>query len=193
VSEPSRKDLVDASIPDFFRRLQQSLEEIDHEAVRSAVSALVEARAGRHTVYVIGNGGSAATAAHLASDLHAAHAARRLRAISLSDNVAVLTATANDRGWENVFTEQLTGAMEAGDVLVAISASGDSENVVRALELAREQGVVSIGLLGFGGGRARGIADHPIVVSSRDYGVVESVHSALSHLIAACFRRHVAG
>jgi D-sedoheptulose 7-phosphate isomerase len=192
-TNPARNELVDAFVPDFLRRVHAALDEIDLDAVSAIVSLLVSALRDDRHVYVLGNGGSASTASHLASDLHAAaRGGRRLRVTSLCDNVAVLTATANDHGWHDVFVDQLEGRIDEGDVVIALSASGESENVLRALDFAREASAASVAFLGFGGGAARERADYSVVLSSRDFGVVESVHASLAHLVAAFFRRHVA-
>jgi D-sedoheptulose 7-phosphate isomerase len=188
VPGPSRSDARQ-----FLDELSATLEEIDLGVVEAAVDVLMEAHTARKSVYVMGNGGSAATAGHFAADLHAASRGnKRLRVQALSDNVALLTALANDLGYENVFAEQLASNLCEADVVILISASGDSENVVRAARMARERDAKLIGLFGFGGGRAMSLVDLALVVSSRDFGVVESAHAALEHLVSGCFRRRLA-
>lgn len=178
----------------FLGEFAQALAEVPVEQVEAAVRALASAHAAEKAVYLMGNGGSAATASHFACDLHAAaRGSKRLRVTSLNDNVPLLTALANDLGYENVFCEQLMGSLAADDVVILLSASGDSENIVRAARFGRQTGALTIGLFGFGGGRASTLVDHAIVVSSRDFGVVESVHNALEHLISSSFRREIAG
>ena len=191
-NKPPAHDLQDAFVADFLRRVQAGLDEIEPREVDAIVDVLLAAHRGGHTVYLAGNGGSAATASHFGSDLHAVFRGhRRFRVSVLSDSVSVLTATANDHGWENVFADQLLGRVEPGDVVMILSASGESENVLRALEVGREQGAATVVIAGFGGGAATELADRCIVLSSHDYGVVESVHASLAHVIAACLRRHV--
>lgn len=191
-NKPPAHDLQDAFVADFVRRVQAGLDEIDPRDIDAIVDVLLVAHRGGHTVYLAGNGGSAATASHFGSDLHAVFRGhRRFRVSVLSDSIPVLTATANDHGWDNVFADQLAGRVEPGDVVMMLSASGASENVLRALDLAREQGAATVMIAGFGGGSAAELADRCIVLSSHDYGVVESIHATLAHVIAACLRRHV--
>jgi D-sedoheptulose 7-phosphate isomerase len=178
---------------EFLDQLASALDELDLGIVENVVDVLLEAHAAGKSVYILGNGGSAATAGHFAADLHGAtRGNKRLRVQALSDNVALLTALANDLGYENVFAEQLASNLADGDVVILLTASGDSENVVRAARMARERNATAIGLIGFGGGRSAGLVDLALTVSSRDFGVVESTHCALEHLISSCFRRRLA-
>jgi D-sedoheptulose 7-phosphate isomerase len=178
---------------EFLSLVAAALGEIDADVLEAVVNRLLVAHVAGKSAYVLGNGGSAATASHLACDLHAAVRGRAgLRVASLCDNVPLLTALANDHGYENVFTEQLHGLLDAGDVVIALSASGNSENVLRALRFAREHGATTVALLGFGGGAAATLAEHAAVMSSTDFGIVESVHATLVHLISASFKQRVA-
>ena len=146
-------------------------------------------------VFTLGNGGSASTASHMAADIAkntiAPHM-RRFRVLSLNDNTALLTALANDLGYENVFKEQLQNLIRPGDLLIAISGSGDSPNVVNALRYAREQCAEIVGLLGFDGGEAASLADVAIVVPSKHYGIVEDVHLIINHIIVDYFQSKLA-
>jgi D-sedoheptulose 7-phosphate isomerase len=117
---------------------------------------------------------------------------RRFRIMSLSENASIVTALANDLGYENVFVEQLSNLIRAGDVLIVISASGNSPNVIKAIEYARAQSAEVVGLLGFDGGRAAELADLPIVVGSWDYGIVEDVHLIINHILVEHFRARLA-
>ena len=143
------------------------------------------------TVYVAGNGGSAATAAHWANDL--IKAARRsggppIRAIALGDNVAAVTALANDEGYEHVFSGQLETLGRPDDLLVVISASGNSPNLVRAVEMARCRGIGTVGLLGFDGGLLKSMVDIAVWVQTKKgaYELAEDCHSAICHALARC-------
>jgi phosphoheptose isomerase len=170
---------------EFLATLHGALDEIDAGAVEAAARSIAEAWREDRRVFAVGNGGSAATASHFVCDLHGvARGSRRLNAISLTDNAPLLTALANDLGYERAFSEQVAAYVRARDVVVVLSASGDSENVVQAVAAAKAAGARTIGILGFGGGRAVGLVDVAIVTSSRHYGVVESVHSAVAHLLA---------
>jgi D-sedoheptulose 7-phosphate isomerase len=149
-------------------------------------------------VFLIGNGGSASTASHMACDLakniypaNPLAGIRRFRVLSLTDNVALITALANDCGYDRVFAEQLSYFVRPDDLVIAISASGNSPNVVEALVAARAAGARTAALLGFDGGRARDLADSAVVIESRDYGHVEDAHLIVNHLVTAWMRRVV--
>lgn len=131
------------------------------------------------TVYTAGNGGSSAIASHFASDLR--HVG--VKAVCLTDNVSRLTALANDYSYDEVFEKQLEESLTFGDVLVVISSSGNSKNIVRAVDLAYKKNVISIGFCGFRGGKVFLKADRAIHINSDDYGEVEGVHSCLCHII----------
>lgn len=141
-----------------------------------------------NTLYLIGNGGSAATASHYANDLRIGiRAAGKpdLKAVSLADNISLLTALANDEGFQNVFVHQLDGVLNAKDVVMAFSVSGNSENVIQAIMYARMMGAVTIGLTGFDGGKLKDITDINLHVPTfkDEYGPVEDVFSIIGHLI----------
>lgn len=177
----------------FLDELAACLAELDETEVERIVDLVVDAHRAGRAVLIMGNGGSAATASHFACDLQAAaRGGRPLRVRSFNDNVPLLTALANDLGYENVFSEQIASHAAPGDVVIVLSASGDSENIVRAVNTAKEHGAVTVGILGFGGGRARLLVDHSVVVGSRKFGIVESVHNALEHLVTEAFRRRLA-
>lgn len=142
---------------------------------------------GDKTIFIVGNGGSAGTASHFAEDL-AYGAKKGIRAISLTDNTPYITAIANDEGYEHIFTRQLETLFREGDIVIGISVSGNSPNVINALEYANKHKGVSIGLLGFDGGKAKRICQHYIHMESDDYGLVEDMHLILVHLVTEYLR-----
>jgi D-sedoheptulose 7-phosphate isomerase len=170
----------------LFQDVADSLELISADAFSRVVSALVEAAERGGRVYVMGNGGSASTASHLVCDLtkHArpAHASP-FRAFALTDNIAVLTAWANDTEFDRVFERQLVVLAEPGDVVVAISTSGRSPNILAGLRAARERGALTIGLLGLDNSDATELVDVALHVGSPDAGVVETAHLAVAHAL----------
>ena len=172
----------------FFEQLVTA---IDVDGVCAVVESLRVARDKGQTVFIAGNGGSAATASHLANDL--GKATKRsgrpsFRVLSLADNVPWLTALANDEGYERVFTGQLENMGRAGDVLLVISASGSSPNLVDAVTYASTHGLKTIGLLGFDGGVLRDRVDQLLWVETERgaYGPVETMHTLLCDLLATC-------
>lgn len=176
----------------YLETLRVSLDEIDEADVLAVADVLMQAYEGCRRVFVMGNGGSAAAASHFACDLNLATRERkRLQAVSLNDNTPLLTALANDFGYGEVFREQLANLVTAGDVVIVISASGDSENILKAVRLARERGAVTVGILGFGGGEAGTLVDHQLTISNQDFFVVESVHATLAHLLAGILRQRI--
>jgi D-sedoheptulose 7-phosphate isomerase len=183
---------VEAISTKYLTALNSLLERLDLEAVERVVGALhaVQQRGGR--VFLAGNGGSAATATHLANDLGKATKVsadtRPFKVLCLSDNVSWFSALANDEGYERVFAGQLENFAEAGDLLLVISASGNSPNLVRAVELARQRDVTTVGLLGFDGGVLKGQVDELLWLESEigAYGLVESGHSVICDILTTC-------
>lgn len=163
---------------------------IDCKAIEAFVSLLLKARNLGNAVYFIGNGGSAATASHFANDLSIGTRTgdiKPFRAISLTDNVAVMTALANDEGYDAMFLDQLKVHFRDGDTLVAISASGNSPNIIAAVEYAKARGATVVGLTGFDGGKLRPLSDISLHVATEkgEYGPVEDIHMIFDHLISS--------
>ncbi len=171
----------------YLRRVADATHAVPGEPVARAVRMLVEARAAGATVFVCGNGGSAAIASHLAVDLLVT--ARRdgtlpLRTVCLSDSTPTFTAVANDHAYADVFASQVTWLARPGDLVLGISSSGRSANIVRALARAHDLTLPTIALVGFDGGPVAETADLVIYVPVHDSGVVEDVHSAICHALA---------
>ena len=179
------------TIGEYLAGLQTLLECLPKEPVARAVRMLHAARLAGRGVYIMGNGGSSATASHFANDLNKlaiVPGLPRFRAICLSDNTPLFSAWANDNGYENAFAEPLRNFVQAGDVVVAFSGSGNSPNVLRALELARAAGATSIGITAFDGGRLKDLVDCCILVACHSMPQAEDVHMVLEHLIASTLR-----
>lgn len=183
---------VTNALESHITEVRSVLASIPLAAIERVVAMILEAYIRGGHVYVVGNGGSATNATHFACDLSKAtivEGRARLRVTSLTDNVALLTAWANDSSYEKVFSEQLMNLLNRGDIVIAISASGNSPNVVSAIRAARLMGAATIGLVGFKGGRVLELADAAIHVPSDDYGVVEDCHSVLEHAITVSARK----
>lgn len=170
----------------YLRYLASVFDRIDREAVAAFVEVLLDARRREARIFFIGNGGSAATASHWVNDL-TRWRDRPFRAISLTENVAVMTAYANDYGYDEVFIRQLQTLMAPEDVVVAISASGNSPNVLLAIEYANAHGAITVGLTGFDGGRLREMASISVhaPTNNGEYGPAEDVHMVLDHLVTS--------
>lgn len=175
--------------------LSEILGKLDFSEVGKMIEAILEAREKGAQIFFIGNGGSAATASHFANDISVGTrvAEKPFKAMSLTDNVAVLTAVANDDGYEQVFTKQLQNFCRPGDILVAISASGNSPNIIHTVQYAKNKGLKIIGLTGFDGGKLKSLSDISIHVQTRkgEYGPVEDVHMFVDHLIGSYLNRIV--
>ena len=176
----------------YFEEMARAASTIDLDQVERAASILVDAYTRGATVFSCGNGGSASISNHLQCD-HSKGVRNGTdlspRVISLTTNMALLTAIANDIGYEKVFTHQLESNARPGDVLVVISSSGRSPNIVEALSWAREHKVRTIALTGFSGGEARQQAEAAVHIESENYGVIEDLHQAVMHAIAQYIRQ----
>jgi D-sedoheptulose 7-phosphate isomerase len=190
--EPTRAGTGSAGVVRTYLRFFEGLvSAVDVEAVCAVVDCLRTARDRGQTVFIAGNGGSAATASHLANDLGKAtkrSGRAAFRVLSLADNVSWLTALANDEGYERVFTGQLENMALRDDVLLVISASGSSPNLVSAVDYAQAHGLTTIGLLGFDGGVLRSRVDRLLWVETEPgaYGPVETMHTLLCDLVSTC-------
>ncbi len=179
---------------EYLERLAVALAGLDRSALDAAVEALMGCyHAGGH-VYVMGNGGSAATATHMACDLSKGPTPPGKQGFvvwSLSDNVALLTAIANDLAYEEVFAQTIAARMKSGDLLVAISASGNSPNLVRGLEAARAKGCPVVAMTGFKGGYLKAHADVVLHAAGESYGPVEDAHLVINHYLVEALRKRL--
>lgn len=190
LSTVSMADVADVTNR-YLTTLRELLDGVAVDEILSATDALRTARDEGKRIFVAGNGGSAATATHFVNDLGKAtktNGTPPLKVVCLSDNVSWLTALANDEGYERVFSGQLENLAEPGDLLVLISCSGSSPNLVKAAEWATANGVTTLALLGFDGGALKEQVDIKIFVESPSglYGPVESAHSVLTDILTTC-------
>lgn len=185
-------DRADVYAGDYLAELERAFDTVDRGQLHSAADILIDAYLRDGAVFACGNGGSASIANHLQCD-HAKGVGNgtdlRTRVYSLSTNVELLSAIANDNGYEHVFEHQLRSQARPGDVLLAVSSSGRSPNIVRALDWANDNGMRTIALTGFDGGAARRRAEVPVHVESTNYGVIEDAHQACMHLLAQYARQ----
>jgi D-sedoheptulose 7-phosphate isomerase len=176
-------------VADYLTRLKLILDDVDVNIVSDIIDTLEETVVNNSRIYIIGNGGSSATASHMANDLGAGGLRRRdivnFDVISLADNSPVITAVANDIGYENIFYMQMRGIINPTDVVIAISCSGDSTNIIKAVDYAQTIGCKIIGITGFNGGHLKKVSDINFHVDApkNEYGLVEDVHMILDHII----------
>lgn len=172
---------------EYINNLIKILNQIDLSSIEKIVE-LLESTIGKNKIYIIGNGGSAATSSHMATDLGLGLKRRNIRTFnieSLTDNIATITAISNDIGYDNIFYSQLEHRIKADDVLIAISCSGNSNNIIKAVSYAKEQQAKIIGVTGFDGGKLKELSDVSFHVKTNEgeYGLVEDVHMILDHII----------
>jgi D-sedoheptulose 7-phosphate isomerase len=173
---------------EYAAYLSKLLKELDFQAIEKVIDIFLQAREKGKTIFFVGNGGSAATSSHITEDLAMGTfipSKTSFRVLSLADNTAYMTALGNDEGYENIFVGQLKNLFHPGDVVVGVSASGNSPNVIKALEYANDHKGISVAFVGFDGGKMKGICQHNIHINTLkgEYGPVEDMHLILGHLI----------
>lgn len=178
----------------YFDLLAESISRLPLDQIDHVAGLLLRAYEQERTVYVFGNGGSAALASHIACDLgkgtvNGSH--RRFRALALTDNVPLMTAWANDARYEDIFAEQLANFARPGDIAFAVSCSGNSPNVLRALAEAKRRGLLTAGLTGFHGGRMAELCDASIVVPCDNMQIIEDLHVCVAHALFTCIRARI--
>jgi len=177
----------------YIADLRDILSHLDHAMIDRIATAIWQGYESGRTLYIFGNGGSAALASHFACDIGKGTMAREkrpLKVVSLTDNVPLMTAWANDSNYEEIFAQQLRGLAEAGDLALAISGSGNSKNVVRGLETAREMRLVPMALTGFGGGKVKDLCELCVIAPAHNMQHVEDCHLCAAHAIfTTVFRR----
>ena len=179
----------------YLGYLTEVLKSIDRNAIGKFTKTLLDARERGASIFFIGNGGSASTASHFANDIAVGtnSYAKPFRAISLTDNQAIITAIGNDFGFDEIFSRQLQLLGKQGDIVVAISASGNSKNLLKAFEYAKENEIKTVAITGFSGGAMKEMADEGIHVptGSKEYGPAEDAHMILDHLIGNYLLRFI--
>jgi D-sedoheptulose 7-phosphate isomerase len=179
------------AISAYLSDMQTTLSNLPIDTIEEVVRLLRQARTQKKRVFLFGNGGSAATASHLACDLAKGTSINgnpRLRTMALTDNMPLISAWANDSSYENIFAQQLQDHVEPGDIVIGISGSGKSINVLNAIKVARTAGAITVGLTGFDGGDLKSLADICIIVPDNSIDQVEDVHLMLGHVITSCLR-----
>ncbi len=189
------KDYI-SEVNTYLEHEIDTLKALDVNEINAALNLLLETFENGNTVFVFGNGGSSATASHFQNDFNkgvSEHTEKKFNFQCLNDNVATVMAVANDIGFDEVFRFQLIGHMRPGDVVLAISGSGNSRNVINAVEYAKEQGAKVIGLTGFGGGKLKELSDVSLHVPVNSMQITEDIHMVFDHLMMSIFYRSLAG
>jgi D-sedoheptulose 7-phosphate isomerase len=188
--------MKNSEFTNYFSRLSETLKKLDIQVIEQFVDALLQARDTENTVFIFGNGGSAATASHVTGDFLKGisfELDKRFRVMCLSDNTAGITAISNDLGYEDIFVEQLKVFLKKNDLVVGISGSGNSVNVVKAMEYAGRQGAKTVAMCGFNGGKIKELADLVIHIPISDMEITEDIHIIIFHAIKQVLNRKLKG
>ena len=190
------ENTIQSYIKEYVSDLDKQLKSIPFEKLQEFIEVLLQAYKNNRNIFIIGNGGSATTASHFSCDLAKGtirdlndKSEKRFKVTPLTTNIATMTAIANDISYDEIFSQQLLNLMSKGDILVALSASGNSKNILSAVETAKKAGLIVLGMTGFDGGRLKDIADYSVIVKSSSYGVVEDMHLIMEHIMTHCLKR----
>ncbi|MFB2832715.1 SIS domain-containing protein [Aeromonas jandaei] len=178
----------------YMNNLKDIMDDINKEQINVVIDRLLYSYHRNSSIFIFGNGGSASTASHFATDFNkgvSAELTKRFKVICLNDNISIVTAIANDITYDDVYKFQLENFLKPNDLVIAISGSGNSRNVVRALEYAAKIGADTVGLVGYDGGSVKNIVNNTIHVESFDMQKVEDIHMMLCHLMMSIIRSHL--
>ena len=179
----------------YYEREKKAIDSLNKEELNAAMNALLDAYERGATVYVFGNGGSSATASHMVCDFNKGtcfELEKKFKFVCLNDNVPLMMAISNDYSFENIFEYQLKDRLTKDVVVLAISGSGNSHNVIKAVEYAKEIGATIIGMTGYSGGKLKGFADYHLHAPIDDMQIVEDIHMSFDHMIMQIFWRYLA-
>jgi D-sedoheptulose 7-phosphate isomerase len=179
------------TIHQYLTALKTVTDHFQVEALVEIIKVLENARDNEATIFICGNGGSWATASHMVCDFSKntrLPGAKRMKVVGLGDNIPSLTAYANDEGYDRVFAEPLISLMTQGDVLIAISGSGNSPNILRAIQSANQIGGTTLGLTGFKGGKMKDMVDYCFIIPSDSMEIIEDYHMIVDHILTICLR-----
>lgn len=187
---------MEKQINDYLIRLGNTIENLDQNSIKQCCKLLLRAYENENNIFICGNGGSASTASHFACDINKGVSyglEKRFKIIPLTDNFATITAYSNDVGYEDVFVEQLKNFFQKGDIIIGISGSGNSKNVIKAVEFVNNNNGISIGWTGYSGGILKSITHHSINANVMDMQTSEDIHMILVHIIMKVLRKKLTG
>ena len=185
-----------AEIAKYIENEVEVLHALDVNALNDVLNLLERTLESENMIYIMGNGGSAATASHFQNDFNkgvSEYTEKKFRFLCLNDNVPTVMAIANDIGYDEIFRFQLRGKLRPGDVVIGISGSGNSKNILNAVEYAKECGNVVVGITGFSGGKLRNLADYSLHAPVNSMQITEDVHMVFDHLMMSIFYRELCG
>lgn len=191
---PLASPIAAVDVCSYLEELSSTIQKLPVQSIDRLAGVFLSAYDKGRTIFLFGNGGSAALASHMTCDLGKGTApavGQRLRAVALTDNVALITAWANDTRYEGIFAEQLQNLLQPGDVAFAISASGNSPNVLAALSFARQAGAATAGITGFQGGKMKSLCDVCVIVPSDNMQIIEDLHLSIAHAVFRVVRHEM--
>ncbi len=174
------------SIDKYIKEHQNVIKKLDKTKLTKVIDLIFQSYLGGKKIFTCGNGGSASTASHMITDwnkMTTTSTKKKFYGFSLADNIGIITAYANDTNYENVFKGQLQSIMDKGDILVAISGSGNSKNVINAINYANSIGGLTIGIVGYNGGKVKNITKECVIVPSYDMQICEDIHLMICHMV----------
>ena len=177
---------MENAINNYFNLLKNTIDNLDRKELAVFINILLEARDRGKFIYIMGNGGSASTASHFVCDFNKGMSYeqdKKFKMICLNDNIASMLAYANDTGYENIFVEQLKNFLKPNDIVIGISGSGNSKNILKAVEYANSIGAITIGLTGYSGGKLKAMVDYSVNTNINDMQISEDIHMMICHLI----------
>ena len=180
----------------YLSESKKIIDRLDRKSIDNAIKVILDAHERNSQIFLAGNGGSASTASHFANDLAkfcSVEGKKRFRVTSLTDNISTITALANDISYNKIFSEQLLNHINKDDLLIVITASGNSPNIIEAVKTAKQHGAKILAFLGFNGGKLKSMADAYVLAEYDDFGQAESIHLLLEHLIVNFIRKKLSG
>lgn len=177
-------------IQEYFDTLKKTINNLNVDEFISVANLMSQARSKGKKIFIFGNGGSGSTATHFSCDINKGVSygkKERFKVICLNDNIPTLLAYSNDIGYDIVFKEQLENYLEAGDLVIGISGSGNSKNILYAIEFAKEKSAITVGITGFNGGKLKSIADYSVNANFNDMQISEDIHMIWVHVMMKCF------
>lgn len=172
-------------IEDYFNKLKVTIDKLDRKEIENFIQLLIQARNNDSTIFIMGNGGSAATASHFLCDIAKgmdSKKGKKFKIICLSDNTPIMMAYANDVSYDDIFVEPLKPHLKRDDIIIGISGSGNSKNVLKAIDYANKNGGITVGLTGYNGGKLKKLAQHSFNANVNDMQISEDIHLILTHL-----------
>jgi D-sedoheptulose 7-phosphate isomerase len=181
-------------VKEYFSRLKDTVSKLDIQAINTAMNEILQAYQREATIYIMGNGGSFATASHFVCDFNkgvSEKLSKKFHFVCLGDNVPIITAIANDISYDDIFLFQLEGVLKPSDLIIAISGSGNSKNVVKAAEYAKNVGCKVVSMTGYNGGKLKQLSDFSMHVNMNDMQIVEDIHMSFDHMMMRVLKDHL--